>query len=134
MLGVGCLLDRGEEQKITAIALCLISLGWLVAWIAPFNVGLLFIAALLIDPCSSATTVTVQKTVLSSVPMEKRGQINSLNIGLNFLGGTLGATLGPLLMDNVSWACVAVTGLFMTGILLALDMINQTSRRRTHKD
>lgn len=111
MLLVGNLLDGGYAKKITSVSLLTILGGWLLTLWMPPNFWIFFIAALLIDPCSSASTVTVQKTLLASVCAEKRGRINSLNISCNFLGGAAGAALGPWMLGSFSWEYVAFAGL-----------------------
>lgn len=132
MLLVGRLLDRGERRKIMLTAFCLISVGWLIAWAAPESLWMFFMATLLIDPCSSVVTVTVQKTIVTNVDTAMRGRANSLNVSMNFLGGTLGAALGPWLLGRLSWACVVMAGLAMAAGALIFALHEQFSERSSH--
>ena len=120
MLLVGKLLDRGLRKLLMLIGLLLIIIGWLIAVMLPNSIFILVFAALLLDPCSSAVTVSIQQKILSNSPLSIRGRLNSLNISMNFLGGAAGGALGPWILGNFGLAPVVMAGTGLIFILLCL--------------
>ena len=117
MLLVGNLLDRGLGRQILvgalgcALAACALLVG------EPTLLGVFMASALLLDPASSAVTVSIQQKILFGAPAEARGRLNSLNISMNFLGGAPGATLGPWLLTRCGLASVALAGALLLACL-----------------
>lgn len=118
MLLVSKLLDRGKGRKILLTALGCGILAWLLPLAGSAWLGIFFAAALLLDPASSAVTVTVQQRILAEAPAEARGRLNSLNISMNFLGGAAGAALGPWLLAHLGPRAVTLTGALLLVCLL----------------
>lgn len=117
MLLVGKLLDKGYNRQLMLTGLCAVLAGWLVIALAPAWLCFFIFAALLVDPFSSAVTVSVQQKILANASFDIRGRLNSLNISLNFLGGAAGGALGPWLMVNHGLIAVTLVGACIVSIL-----------------
>ena len=120
MLLVGKLLDRGLGRRILLAALGCGVLAWLLPLAGAAWLGVFVVSALLLDPSSSAVTVSIQQRILSGAPQEVRGRLNSLNISMNFLGGATGAALGPFVLAHCGLAAVLLSGALLLGSLLCL--------------
>jgi len=125
MLLVGKLLDKGVRKLLMLTGLSLIIIGWLTPVTLPGSIFLLFLAALMLDPSSSAVTVSVQQKILSNSPLSIRGRLNSLNISMNFLGGASGGALGPWILGNFGLPAVVMTA---TGLICILICLTATSK------
>ncbi len=123
MLLVGRLLDRGLGRRLMLTGLSLISIGWLVPVMPSGSIFVLVLAALLIDPSSSAVTVSVQQKILSNSPLSIRGRLNSLNVSMNFLGGAAGGALGPWILSNFGLAAVVMTGIGLIIVLICMTVL-----------
>lgn len=120
MLLVGRLLDKGWGSRIMPAGLALVLAGWLVSFMLPQTIAIIVFGALLLDPSSSAVTVSVQQKILSNSPLAIRGRLNSLNISLNFLGGAAGGALGPWLLTSYGPHAVMALGSGLIFVLLCL--------------
>lgn len=117
MLLVGKLLDKGLGRTVLLAALGGALCAWGLLADAPAWFGIFLAAALLLDPCSSAVTVSVQQKILAGAPAEVRGRLNSLNISMNFLGGAAGAALGPFVLTRCGLPAVALGGALLLACL-----------------
>lgn len=125
VFAAGRLLDKGWSFRLLILAEGLSAAAWVLASWMPLAAGAVVLAALIIDPAGSVSTVTIQQNVLSTSPPETRGRLNSLNISLNFCGGALGAAAGPWLYSLYGWQVMAWTGAAM---MLALLLVNLALR------
>ncbi len=117
MLLAGKLLDRGLGRQVILAALGCALTAWALVAGEPAWLGVFMASALLLDPSSSAVTVSIQQKILSGAPAKVRGRLNSLNISLNFLGGAAGAALGPWLLARCGLAAVALSGVLLLACL-----------------
>ncbi|WP_165078692.1 MULTISPECIES: MFS transporter [unclassified Desulfovibrio] len=117
MLMVGKLLDKGLGRHVILAALGSALTGWALVAGGPAWLGVFVASALLLDPSSSAVTVSIQQKILSGAPGAVRGRLNSLNISMNFLGGAAGAALGPFLLTRCGLAAVALAGALLLACL-----------------
>ncbi|MDE7241612.1 MFS transporter [Desulfovibrio sp.] len=113
MLLVGKLLDRGRARQVVPAALGCALLAWALLAGTPAWLGVFLASALLLDPSSSAVTVSVQQQILSGAPAQVRGRLNSMNISMNFLGGAAGVALGPYVLTRWGLAAVALDGVLL---------------------
>lgn len=121
----GRLLDKGWSFRLLTLAEGLAVAAWLLTAWMPLAASAVVLAALLIDPAGSVSTMSIQQSVLSTSLPATRGRLNSLNISLNFCGGALGAALGPWLYSLYGWTVMAWTG---AAIMLALLLVNLALR------
>ena len=125
MLLTGKLLDRGLGRQILLAALGCGLLAWLLPLAGPAWLGLFMASALLLDPASSAVTVSIQQRILSGAPAAVRGRLSSLNISMNFLGGAAGAALGPFVLAHCGLAAVLLSGALLLGFLLCFAVASR---------
>lgn len=117
MLLVGRLLDKGLARQILLGALGCALTAWALLAGGPAWLGVFMASALLLNPASSAVTVSIQQKILSGAPAEVRDRLNSLNISMNFLGGAAGAALGPFMLTRCGLAAVALAGALLLACL-----------------
>lgn len=133
MLMVGRLLDKGYGRVIIRASLLLIFAAWSISYLQPSAIIVFCLAALCLDPSSSAVTVSIQQSVLSDSPLEIRGRLNSLNISLNFCGGAAGAAIGPWLLSLFNWTTVALFGAAIMLFLLILGFNTGNNIRKSNQ-
>lgn len=129
VLLAGRLLDRGWSFRLLATATALSASAWLLTSFLSLFAMVFVMAALLIDPAGSVSTLTIQQSLFSSGMPDVRGRLNSLNVSINFCGGAIGAALGPWLFSHFGWQVVALTG---TTVMLSLFTLNLFIRPTNH--
>lgn len=130
VFAAGRLLDRGWSFRLLALAEGLSLAAWLLTSWMPLAAGAVTLAALIIDPAGSVSTVSIQQSVLSTSLPETRGRLNSLNVSLNFCGGALGAALGPWLYSLYGWPVMARAGAVLMAVLLLANVTLRPTRPR----
>lgn len=110
MLLAGKLLDRGHGRRIMLAGLGCILLAWGLLLLQDAWISIFAVSALLLDPSSSAVTVSTQQALLAHAPPDARGRINALNISMNFLGGAAGAAIGPWMLTGRGMPAVLLAG------------------------
>ncbi|MCH5276538.1 MAG: MFS transporter [Desulfovibrionaceae bacterium] len=130
VLMAGRLLDRGWSFRLLLVAEGLAVAAWLLTSWMPLSAGAVALAALIIDPAGSVSTMSIQQSVLSTSLPETRGRLNSLNISLNFCGGAMGAALGPWLYSLHGWRVMAGAGAALMLMLLLVNMALRPTRPR----
>ncbi|MGS0740987.1 MFS transporter [Glaciimonas sp. GG7] len=117
----GRLADRGLTRPTTGLALVLVLVAYPVAYIGAtgshFSLGLLVVAALLLDMGVSANLVLGQRAIFS-LGDAVRSRLNGLYMALFFAGGAIGSALGGWAYVYGGWGLVSWCGFVMP--LLAL--------------
>lgn len=127
----GTLADRGLERFATGLGLCSVAVAFLLTHVAPastaLHVGILVVAAILLDFGTSATLVVSQRAVFSLGPAV-RARLNGLFLAIFFIGGALGSALGAWAYSQGGWAWASWAGILPP--LLAFALFTTELRRR----
>jgi predicted MFS family arabinose efflux permease len=112
----GRLADRGLTRIATFMALSACSISFLITHIfAPgsmISLGILVIAAILLDAAVSANLVLGQRAIFSLSPVH-RGRLNGLYIATIFIGGAFGSFAGAWAFAHGGWNLTAWVGFAM---------------------
>ncbi|KAF3999773.1 MFS transporter [Glaciimonas immobilis] len=112
----GRLADRGLTRPATGVALVLALVSYPVAHIGTagshFSLGMLVVAALLLDMGVSANLVLGQRAIFS-LGGEVRSRLNGLYMAMFFAGGAFGSALGGWAYANGGWNLVSWCGAAM---------------------
>lgn len=109
----GRLADRGWTRGLTALAMCLASLSFIVTGLFDNNstgaLTLLVISAVTLDMAVSGNLVLGQRAIYS-VAGEARGRMNGLFMSIFFIGGAIGSSLGGWSYESGGWILTAAIG------------------------
>ncbi|WP_343584027.1 MFS transporter [Herbaspirillum sp.] len=109
----GRLADRGWSRPATGVALLCGSLSFLLPLLAPGGgdvaLGLLLLAAILLDFAVSANLVLSQRAIYA-LGGEIRSRLNGLFMATFFAGGAAGSGLGGWIYAQAGWRGVAWLG------------------------
>ncbi|SDP63355.1 Predicted arabinose efflux permease, MFS family [Arthrobacter sp. ok909] len=110
--------DRGLSVPVSGVALGILAVSLLGAWLAQSSVVALVVVVIALDLAAQATLVLGQ-TRLLSLPGQNRSRLNTAFIVSNFLGGAIGSALAGPLWTAGGWTTITLTGLAMVaGALL----------------
>ena len=127
----GKMADRGLTGPGTSVALCAGVLAWAIALLGASggSAGLsaLLLGALLLDGAVPVALVLSQRELFAAHP-DKRARLNGLFMAAFFVGGAIGASVGPWTLERFGWLGVTIVG--MLGPLIALLFHLTTSARR----
>lgn len=123
---VGKLIDKGKARLLTKCGLVSLACASLVTPILGIHIAFFLIAIFLLDPGLVTTNVVSQQSVLSIQP-EARSRLNALLVAGAFLGGSIGAYIGPWIYSHYGWSIMSFVGLFWVG-LASLFFIYTTKR------
>jgi predicted MFS family arabinose efflux permease len=117
----GRLADRGLTRLASGIGMALTAVAFGVAWLgaARASVGLLVLAALLLDFGVAANLILGQRAIFTLAP-EIRSRLNGLFIATFFLGGAAGSALAGMAYARAGWAPVTALGCSFAGLCLLL--------------
>ncbi|MDX7950048.1 MFS transporter [Lichenihabitans sp. Uapishka_5] len=119
----GTLADRGLERFSTGLGLASVATAFLLTHVevaSPvIGVGLLVLAAILLDFGTSATLVVSQRAVFSLGPTV-RARLNGLFLAMFFIGGALGSALGAWVYAKGGWGWAAWAGVMPPIVALGL--------------
>ncbi len=117
----GRLADAGHTLGATAIALVVGALSFMLPLFAPnskpFALGLLALAAIVLDAAVAANLVLGQRA-LFALGAEIRSRLNGLYFALFFAGGALGSALGGWIYAEYGWHAALVTGMLLPALAL----------------
>ncbi|MBB3223411.1 putative MFS family arabinose efflux permease [Massilia umbonata] len=106
--------DQGKSRSTTAIALVAAVLSLAVPLLVHggrmFELGLLVVAAIVLDGAVSASLVTGQRA-LYALSADVRSRLNGLYMAIFFMGGALGSSAGGWMYAHHGWQGVLMTGL-----------------------
>jgi predicted MFS family arabinose efflux permease len=121
--------DHGKSRSTTAMALVAGVLSFAVPLLVhggrTFELGLLVIAAIVLDGAVSASLVTGQRA-LYALSADVRSRLNGLYMAIFFFGGALGSSAGGWMYAHHGWQGVLGTGLLFPAAGL---LIFSTERR-----
>ncbi len=117
----GRLADRGFTRAASGVGMALTAIAFGVAWLgaARASVGLLVLAALLLDFGAAANLILGQRAIFALAP-EIRSRLNGLFIASFFLGGAAGSALAGMAYARAGWPPVAALGGSLAGLCLIL--------------
>lgn len=102
----GRVADRGWSKPATGLAIIAVAVSSMLGWLAQtgsnIGLGLLVLAALLLNVAVSAHFVLGQRAIFS-LQAEIRGRLNGLYMATFFAGGAVGAALGGWTSAQGGW-------------------------------
>jgi predicted MFS family arabinose efflux permease len=126
--------DQGKTRSTTAMALGAAMLAFAAPLLLPgsrnFELGLLVIAAVVLDMGVSANLVLGQRAIFA-LGADVRSRLNGLYISIFFLGGAIGSSLGGWMYANYGWQGVLVSGLLFPAVAFALYLTEFAEQRVT---
>lgn len=106
--------DQGKSRSTTAIALVAAALSLAAPLLLHggrmFELGLLAVAAIVLDGAVSASLVTGQRA-LYALSADVRSRLNGLYMAIFFMGGALGSSAGGWMYAHHGWQGVLMAGL-----------------------
>ncbi|MEC5193517.1 MULTISPECIES: MFS transporter [unclassified Arthrobacter] len=121
----GMLHDRGWSVPASGIALTLLAVSLVGAWLAQSSVFGLIVVVIVLDLAAQATLVLSQ-TRLLSLPGQNRSRLNTAIVVSNFLGGAIGSALAGPLWATGGWTLITGTAL---GIIVIALLVWTLTRR-----
>ena len=123
----GRLADRGYSHLTSGLAMALVAIAFLLAWVGGFYaLGILLLAGVVLDFGVQANMVVGQRA-LFALGEHTRGRLNGLYIALFFLGGAVGSGLASVSYSYGGWPLVCVIGVIFP--LLALLLYSTEPRQ-----
>ncbi|ANS75719.1 MFS transporter [Paenibacillus yonginensis] len=117
----GRLADRGMSRVLTAVALIVAVLSFLLAILVQGHsfvaLLLLVIAAITLDMAVSGNLVLGQRAIFS-IGSEARGRLNGLFMSIFFIGGAIGSSVGGWAYSHGGWKLAALIGMILPVIAL----------------
>ncbi|UQZ36723.1 MFS transporter [Paenibacillus sp. PK3_47] len=117
----GRLADKGWTRRLTALAMIIAILSFLLAYLLPGNTVmdllLLTAAAITLDMAVSGNLVLGQRAIYS-LGSEARGRLNGLFMAIFFLGGAVGSSLGGWSYARGGWGLTALLGMALPVLAL----------------
>jgi predicted MFS family arabinose efflux permease len=118
----GRLADRGRTTIATAVAMSLGVLAFVLPLAIhgsrPVTIGVLAIAAIILDMSVAANLVLGQRTIFA-LGAEVRSRLNGVFMALFFAGGAFGSALGGWVYAVFGWSGVLVAGMLFPLAALA---------------
>ncbi|WP_308159461.1 MFS transporter [Arthrobacter sp. ISL-65] len=121
----GMLHDRGWSVPASGIALTLLAVSLVGAWLAQSSVIGLIVVVIVLDLATQATLVLSQ-TRLLSLPGQNRSRLNTAIVVSNFLGGAIGSAIAGPLWATGGWTIITGTAL---GIVIVALLVWTLTRR-----
>ncbi|MBT2547648.1 MFS transporter [Arthrobacter sp. ISL-65] len=110
--------DRGWSVPASGVALGLLAVSLVGAWLAQSSVIAMIVVVIVLDLAAQATLVLGQ-TRLLSLPGQNRSRLNTAFVVSNFLGGAIGSALAGPLWATGGWTTITGTALaIVIGALL----------------
>ncbi|WBS05702.1 MFS transporter [Pseudoduganella sp. SL102] len=121
--------DQGKSRSTTAVALVAAALSLAAPLLLHggrlFDLGLLVVAAIVLDGAVSASLVTGQRA-LYALSADVRSRLNGLYMAIFFMGGALGSSAGGWMYAHHGWQGVLMAGLLFPAAGL---LVFSTERR-----
>lgn len=110
----GRLADRDLSRPATALGIAALVVGYLITHIAPegsmLALGLLTIAAILID-FGVSTTLVISQRAIYGLSASLRSRLNGLFMAAFFVGGALGSAIGAWAYATGGWSLASSIGI-----------------------
>ena len=124
--------DQGKTRSTTGMAMIAAMLAFAVPLLLhgsrDFELGLLVLAAIVLDMGTSANLVLGQRAIFQ-LGAEVRSRLNGLYISIFFLGGAAGSSLGGWMFANYGWRGVLVAGLMFPAVAFAIYLTEFAEQR-----
>ncbi|MBT2521747.1 MFS transporter [Arthrobacter sp. ISL-28] len=118
----GMLHDRGWSVPASGIALGLLAVSFVGAWLAQSSVIALIVVVVLLDLAAQATLVLGQ-TRLLSLPGQNRSRLNTAFVVSNFIGGAVGSAIAGPLWSADGWTAITGTALAIIAAAIAVWVV-----------
>jgi predicted MFS family arabinose efflux permease len=109
--------DRGWSVPASGVALGLLAVSFVGAWLAQSSLIALVLVVIVLDLAAQANLVLSQTRVLS-LPGQNRSRLNTAIVVSNFLGGAIGSAIAGPLWATGGWTAITSTALAI--IIVAL--------------
>ncbi|MBT2534536.1 MFS transporter [Arthrobacter sp. ISL-48] len=111
--------DRGWSVPASGVALTLLAVSFVGAWLAQSSVIALVVVVIVLD-LAAQTTLVLGQTRLLSLPGQNRSRLNTAFVVSNFLGGAIGSALAGPLWATGGWTTIAGTALAIVAAALLI--------------
>ncbi|WP_427025782.1 MFS transporter [Aureimonas ureilytica] len=123
----GRMADRGHSRRGTLIAISLVLVAMLVAFLGTHSLAALVVAGILVDLGVQANLVIGQREIFQ-LDAAIRNRLNAVYMTTFFLGGALGSSLTSPILERFGWQGVAALGGFFPALALLYFL---TAERRS---
>ncbi|MGE7370147.1 MFS transporter [Neorhizobium sp. NPDC001467] len=110
----GRLADRNLGRPATALGIAALVVGYLITHVAPegsvLALGLLTLAAILID-FGVSTTLVISQRAIYSLDASLRSRLNGLFMASFFVGGAMGSAIGAWAYATGGWSVASAIGI-----------------------
>lgn len=121
----GMLHDRGWSVPASGVALGLLAVSFVGAWLAQSSVIALILVVIVLDLAAQANLVLSQIRLLS-LPGQNRSRLNTAIVVSNFIGGAIGSAVAGPLWSAGGWTAISGTAL----VIIIVALIIWVSTRR----
>ena len=116
----GGVADRHGPHRVVALGAVTTLLSWLVFRLWTSVTGLI-IGVILLDFAAQSALVSNQHIIYALRP-EARSRLNTILIGVMFLGGSAGSAAATLAWETGGWNALAVLGIGLGGVAAGLQL------------
>jgi predicted MFS family arabinose efflux permease len=106
--------DKGHTRLASGLSMAAIALAFAMTWLAPvgsvFSLGLLVVAAVLLDFGASANLVLGQRVIFALNP-QSISRLNGLFMAMFYLGGAAGSAIGGWSYAHGGWGLSSAIGI-----------------------
>jgi predicted MFS family arabinose efflux permease len=122
--------DRGLGRPATGIVFVLAAMAMVVAGLGAHNLIVLAIAGILLDLAVQTNLVLSQQEIYALRP-DARSRLTTVFIASVFFGGAIGSALSGVVYAQAGWGGVAILGVVLSLIGLAIWTASMLLRRRS---
>ncbi len=127
---IGHLADHGHGQRVTGIAIVMVTLAFVLTWFwGAHSVAIFVIAGVALDAGVQANLVIGQRAIFGLHP-DIRSRLNALYLAMSFLGGALGSAASGYAVAHGGVATFSIIGLLFA-LAAAVLFATEFRARRT---
>ncbi len=123
----GRLADRGHSRLATGLAIMLVAVAFVLAYLGRDSILVLVLAAILLDAGVCSNLVVGQRAIYMLAAAE-RGRLNGIYITTFFVGGAVGSALSSFAYVKGGWMAICSIGLMSALIVFAYFLTEFVAR------
>lgn len=124
--------DRGLGKPATGVVFALAAVSMGIAGFGAHNLIALAVAGILLDIAVQGSLVLSQQEIYALRP-DARSRLNTVFIASVFFGGAIGSALSGVVYAQAGWSGVAILGVVLSLIGVAIWAASLVSRRRARQ-